>query len=204
MNLKYIEKDKPTLKFPNEYGFFRQICLVTLAVLGLQAVGYFEAIKSNEHLPLSFSWKALWEFFGNSPLPKPTLECLYSSGGPGKIIIRDDESGYPGMEPVAPVDVNYVLMESLSSDSTEVTEKPRPKFHHRKRSRPIPTFNPDDENFCGFQQATYSLGWLAKFFMVANLMPVLNIVASSVLYSSISIRRRKGMQVLVCRNDGAF
>lgn len=163
-----------------------QICLTILAVLSLEAVGYFEDVKEEGHLPLTFSWKMLWEFFGNTLLPKRLQECLYSSKE-GKVLVRGEDIYGNRMEPAGAID--YVLQDPYD-----------PIDNEKKRKKIISAFELErspDRSRCEFEQARYSVNWLIRFFMITNFMPVLNLISSTLLYTSIRIRRRKGMQVLV-------
>lgn len=182
--------------------FASQVCLVTLCVLSLQAVGYFELSEEDDHMPMTFSWKNLHDFFTSGPsLPKQVTECLFSNlaGRQTPSQVANDY-GNDGLQQLDITDYFFVnsLQPSSVSDDDDTAPNLLPLSSRLRQMRmAISTgrMASHRSSHCDYEHGP--LTWLLKFLVFINFMPLLNIATSAVLYASLSVRRRKGIQVLV-------
>lgn len=49
-----------------------------LVIISLASVGYFHGLLEDSHFPLTFSWKALWEYFSKISFPGKVSNCLFT------------------------------------------------------------------------------------------------------------------------------
>lgn len=151
------------------------MCLATITVLSLHALGYMDQLDKDGHVPATFSWQTLREFFAYQDYVEK--DCLFynrESRLSRKIGRTTGVNELPG-------DVDYAIVDSLN--------------HEADAKKEINTFYPNPHD-CDARRNRRSTDWLLKL-LYANIIPVLNIITSTTFLISLRVRRRKGLQVMV-------
>lgn len=164
---------------------------MALAVISLQAVGYFDGLLEDPYYPLTFSWKALWEHFSWNRIPRKLLKCLYGYSGKESVrwrTIRDDEdyeAHGPNMSSYySPLNVLELWTLFISYWNTEQLQ---PNSQHQEEAhlnrfvdKHVCFYNGDEEGL---------VNWAFGFLAGRNLIPILNLVICFILFASQSVRR---------------